>query len=87
MSRSRRKSPVSSGVVARSEKGCKREWHSRMRAHERTAERLAMIGDDPSFPAVKEVSDPWTMQKDGSKTWWPARRGMTPERIAPLLRK
>lgn len=87
MSRSRRQSPVSSAVVARSERDDKREWHSRMRAHERIAERAVLVGSEPDFPAVHAVSDPWTMHKDGSRTWWPARRSMTPERIEPLLRK
>lgn len=87
MSRSRRQSPISSAVVCRSERDDKRGWHSRMRAHERAAERAVMAGSDADFPAVRAVSDPWCMGKDGSRTWWPARRSMTPDRIAELLRK
>jgi hypothetical protein len=71
VSRSCRKTPIVGITTARSEKGCKRAWHSRFRALKRqdieaTDERLA--------------SNPWAMAKDGrqwvghgSRTWQEGR--------------
>lgn len=65
MSRSFRR-PYIALVRARSERADKKIWHGRMRAQVRT--RLASARDLESFMDVdvREVSNPWSMAKDGS---------------------
>lgn len=65
MSRSYKKTPVSSNTTARSEKLDKKTWHSRRRAVERT--QLASAGDlDTVMPVLDiEVSNVWDFAKDG----------------------
>jgi hypothetical protein len=65
MSRSYRQ-PFIALVAAASEREDKKIWHGRMRAQERT--RLASTRDLDSYLGVdvREVSNPYTMAKDGS---------------------
>jgi hypothetical protein len=65
MSRSVKHTPMFSYIRVRSEATDKKIWHGRLRAHERTV--LASGGED--MPHVKEVSNPWTMAKDGKGRW------------------
>lgn len=74
MSRSRRKTPIYGITTARSEKQDKKLWHQRMRACER--DRLRHSLDDPEAhltTLVLEVSNRWSMDKDG-RQWWPWSR-------------
>lgn len=64
MSRSIRKSPAG-GNAGGSEKQDKKIWHSRQRA----ALRDALAGEDEVLPETKDVSNPWSMSKDG-KRWY-----------------
>lgn len=67
MSRSRKKTKIHGIASPDSEAIDKRIWHKRMRARER--DRL--IIDPESEPThQKEVSNPWSMGKDG-KLYWP----------------
>lgn len=66
MSRSRKHTPVSGNTTAVSEKSDKKIWHSRMRARQR--DQLAHADDqaDDLMPVlVNEVSNPYSMAKDG----------------------
>lgn len=65
MSRSERHTPISGITTARSEKRDKQRWHRRLRA----AVREALARGDEVMPVERDVSDPWSMAKDG-KTWW-----------------
>ena len=64
MSRSRKRTPIH-GIADGSEKKDKKIWHSRMRAKEREA----IHRGDEVFPDEKEVSNPWSMAKDGKRYW------------------
>ena len=64
MSRSRKRTPIH-GIADGSEKKDKKIWHSRMRAKEREA----IHRGDEVFPKERDVSDPWTMAKDGKLRW------------------
>ena len=73
MSRSRRKTPVCGHTTAESEKKDKR-------IHNRKFRRLAKTVNDPDSMPQKsyEVTDPWTMDKDGKQRFDPGQfpRGM-----------
>ncbi|WP_455233302.1 hypothetical protein [Geopseudomonas aromaticivorans] len=74
MARSTRKTPIYGITTARSEAEDKRLWHGRMRASER--ERLHHALADPEAhltTLVREVSNRWSMDKDG-RQWWPWHR-------------
>ena len=60
MSRSYRKTPITGRTTARSERLAKRMAHRRRRCAERSYVRDVDI---------REVSDVWTMPKDGHKYW------------------
>lgn len=62
MTRSYKKTPVSGWSTSRSEKADKKLWHSRLRAHER--DKISTENYD-AIPHVHEVSNPWSMDKDG----------------------
>jgi len=69
MSRSHRKTPII-GRGGGSEKYDKRIWHGRMRAHENALCRNACVStiedvDDLIFPQKNDVSNVWSMSKDG----------------------
>ena len=65
MTRSRRHTPIIGMACCFSEKQDKKIWHSRARAHERA--RLAQCPDWDAYLTTldPEVSNPWTMGKDG----------------------
>lgn len=73
MSRSRRKTPIFGMSTCRSERADKEIWHGRWRAHTRNS--LSNVDGDASegflLPDRQEVSNIWTMGKDG-RQWWPA---------------
>ena len=79
MSRSRRKTPISGYCVCRSEKRDKQLNHRR----ERQAVRQALFNEDEVMPHTREVSDPWSMGKDG-KGWFGDYDADT---VARILRK
>ncbi len=67
MSNSYKKTPIVGITTAASEKEDKRIWHRRMRSRQRDA--MTVIdenweGDDPNIHQ-NEVSNPWSMGKDG----------------------
>jgi hypothetical protein len=76
MSRSKRKSPVVGMTTARSEKQDKR-WNNRLLR--RKIHQAIHQGDD-ILPHVNEVSNPWSMDKDG-------KRRFDPHREPKLIRK
>jgi len=75
MSRSRKYTPIGAITTATSEKRDKQLANRRLRAALRSA---VALGADV-LPEMRDVSDPWTFDKDG-KTW----RGAT---FPELLRK
>jgi len=75
MSRSRRKTPIFGITNCKSERQDKVIWHGRLRANTHTA--LTSLSppehDGKVMPAVREISNPWSMGKDG-RHWWPLQR-------------
>jgi hypothetical protein len=71
MARSYRKTPICGITTARTEKGDKKIWHSRMRAATRT--HIASGRDTDTMPLTREVSNVWSFAKDG-KQRFDARR-------------
>jgi len=98
MSRSRRKTPIIPMTLCRSERRDKQCWHRAWRRAERNA-LTALLSDrhvEAHLPWVRnDVSDVWTMSKDG-RTYWSAEarsemaailteyRGSTPRERASL---
>lgn len=66
MTRSYRHSKVIGTAKCRSERWDKKIWHSKFRAKIHT---LLASGKEADVD-IKEVSDPWSMNKDG-KNYWP----------------
>lgn len=63
MSRSRRKMPITGMTTADSEKQDKRLANRKLRRKVRQ-----VLPEEPEvLPDLREVSDPWTMDKDGKK--------------------
>jgi hypothetical protein len=73
MSRSRRHTPVCGITTARSEKADKRQAHRRLRARARSVAARAHPERDAVWPGLRDVSDPWSMAKDGKRAFDPAR--------------
>ncbi len=67
MARSFKKHPVMSYVIAQSEKKDKIEYNQRMRVKENT--RLRVLLDNFIPKDLREYSNPYCMQKDGSRHW------------------
>jgi hypothetical protein len=67
MSRSRKHTPIGAITTATSEKRDKQLANRRLRAALRSA---VALGADV-LPEMRDVSDPWTFDKDG-KRWWGA---------------
>jgi hypothetical protein len=100
MSRSQRNTPKFGITTCRSEKEDKKLWHRRLRARERTAMTAASPETLMGYLPLREnqVSNVWTMGKDGH-TYWPSkrqetmadlfasRRGENPEEIASLKQR
>ena len=71
VSRSRKKRPISGITLADSEKQDKRLANRKLRR--RVNQTLAVDPEADVLPLLREVSDPWTMAKDG-KYWFDLRR-------------
>lgn len=84
MSRSRRKTPVFGTATKATERRDKQLWHRRWRARERTAwARTLREGQADHVPVdYREVSDVWTMDKDGHFYWSRARRWKAAQQLA-----
>lgn len=65
MSRSRKHTPVTGFTGSASEKEAKRAYNRALRRGNRVR---VESGEEDDFLHVRDVSDPWTMPKDG-KTW------------------
>lgn len=87
MSRSHRKTPIYGFSTAHSEKLDKRVWHKRMRACERG--RLHYARCDPEShlsTEPKEVSNLWSMAKDGRQWWSWHEQACLAERRFPYIK-
>ena len=69
MSRSHRKTPIHGITLCRSEKDDKRKANRKLRA----ALRAATSSEAEVMPTLREVSNVWTMGKDG-RHWFDKRR-------------
>jgi len=65
MSRSRRKHNIRGNTSAESEKEDKKLWHKAFRRKTKIITTGKKNLDDIVFPSVKDISDTWTMAKDG----------------------
>ena len=70
MARSRRKTPASGISTADSEKADKKASHRRIR---RTVRQLVPIQPDPLLPIEKQLTNPYSMAKDGKARFDPAQ--------------
>ena len=84
MSRSRRKTPIVAHTNCRSECQDKKTWHQRCRTRERTAlAGLSPEGWNAHLPLLeKQVSNTWSMGKDGRSYWPVTRQAVVAERLA-----
>lgn len=84
MSRSRRMTPITGHTNYHSERQDKKLWHQRWRTHERTA--LANASTEAlsaHLPLMEnQVSDVWSMGKDGRSYWPVAHQVEIAKRIA-----
>ena len=84
MSRSRRKTPIVGHTARRSERDDKKILHQRWRTRERTA--LASTSPEAlsaHLPLLEsQVSNVWSMGKDGRSYWPVERQAATADRIA-----
>jgi len=75
VSGSKRKTPVCGVTSAASEKADKLAWHRRLRRASR--QRIVQAGEDSDatalLPQPKDVSNPWSMSKDGKRRFEPSR--------------
>ena len=71
MSRSFRKNPVF-GIGSGSEKSCKRSANRRLRSVTNSILKTKYEDEDLVLPVLREVSNPWSMAKDGKCGWWDA---------------
>lgn len=85
MSRSRRRTPIFGITTARSEKQDKKTWHRKLRVKS----RIQLLAVDEGAPDAaenlilvhaREVSNPWSMAKDGKRYWAPERQRAYAER-------
>lgn len=76
MSRSRKQTPVSGVTTATTEKEDKRAANRALRRAVR--QRLAAGDDATGLPELREVSDVWSMAKDGKTRFDPEQ---SPERM------
>jgi hypothetical protein len=63
MARSRKKTPITGVTMARSKKADKQTNHRRERR--RVRQKLDVDAAPDVLPHTKELSDPWSMAKDG----------------------
>lgn len=69
MSRSRRRTAIRGITTARSEKTDKQVSHRKVRR----AVRQRVLEADAPLPLERELTNPWSMAKDGKKHFDPAR--------------
>ncbi|MBL8180117.1 MAG: hypothetical protein JNL64_00730 [Blastocatellia bacterium] len=70
MSRSRRKTPVIGNTSAESEKEDKQMYNRRFR---HAFKQFLIIADDSKpEPSLRELSNPWSMDKDGKNRFDPS---------------
>ena len=81
MSRSRRKTPIFGIAHSGSEKQDKKIWHGRWRAQERSAAANTTLENHVSI-LENQVSNVWSMAKDGRSYWPLKRQASSAERIA-----
>ncbi len=67
MARSRKHTPISGITCATTEKWAKQKNHRRERRRVRSV--LATQPEPDVLPHTRELSDPWTMPKDGKRYW------------------
>ena len=67
MARSRKHTPISGITCAATEKWAKQKNHRRERRRVRSV--LATQPERDVLPHTRELSDPWTMPKDGKRDW------------------
>ncbi len=84
VSRSRRKIPITGHTTCRSERQDKKVWHQRWRTRERTALSSMRPEEWDSHLGLfeHEVSNVWSMGKDGRSYWPVARQVAVAERFA-----
>ncbi len=70
MSRSKKKTPVSGITTAKSEKRDKQASHRKIR---RRVRQLPVESGDVVLPLERQLSNPWTMSKDGKACFDPAK--------------
>lgn len=70
MTRSRRKTPVRGVTTAESEKDDKVASH---RAYRRTLKPLIHAALETPLPTERQITNPWSMDKDGKVRFNPAR--------------
>jgi hypothetical protein len=71
MARSKRKTPIRGITTAPSEKQDKQSAHRRYRRTVKTV--LQQVPEAELFPHVRELSDPWSMGKDGKVRFDPTK--------------
>lgn len=75
MSRSYKKVPIF-GIAGESEKYDKKKWHRSFRKKSKDIIHHSHFDleelDNTIFPIEKEVSNPWSMSKDGKHYWNPS---------------
>jgi len=69
MTRSRRKTPIAGATAAGSEKDDKQASHRKLR---RAVRQLIPSGKDDTLPVEQELTNPWSMAKDGKLYFDPA---------------
>jgi hypothetical protein len=84
MSRSRRKTPITGHTTCRSEREDKKIWHQRWRTHERTVLTSLSPENLNAYLPLQEnqVSNVWSMGKDGRSYWPIARQVSMAKKIA-----
>ena len=84
MSRSRRKTPITGHTTCRSERQDKKLWHQRWRTRERSTLASSSLEDLTAHLPVLEnqVSNVWSMGKDGHSYWSLTRQAAMAEQIA-----
>jgi hypothetical protein len=71
MARSKRKKPIRGITTVQSEKKDKQSAHRRYRRKVKAV--LQEVPDAEIFPHVRELSDPWSMGKDGKVRFDPMK--------------
>jgi hypothetical protein len=72
MSRSYKHVDYGGYACCRSEASDKKLWHQAFRRRNKSKLRNLTEDDEVEFAHIRQVSDPWTMGKDGKGLWWTA---------------